>query len=159
MAPLIFITGASSGIGQALAWRFYQAGYTLALVARRTEDTAAWAQRQGLDAARYRVYGADVSVVDAIIAAGHQCIAAQGVPDVVIANAGISVGVDSVLPRGSGRHGAHFRHQQSGAGSYLPPVHRSDGGSAVPARWWASAAWPVSAVCPGTALIAPARRQ
>ena len=95
MAPLIFITGASSGIGQALAWRFYQAGYSLALVARRTEETAAWAQGQGLDAARYRVYGADVSVMDDIIAAGQQCIAVQGVPDVVIANAGISVGVDS----------------------------------------------------------------
>lgn len=95
MAPLIFITGASSGIGQALAWRFYQAGYSLALVARRTEETAAWAQRQGLAAGRYRVYGADVSVMDSIIAAGQQCIAAQGLPDVVIANAGISVGVDS----------------------------------------------------------------
>lgn len=95
MAPLIFITGASSGIGQALAWRFYTAGYSLALVARRTEETAAWAQSQGLDPERFRVYGADVSVMDNIIAAGQQCIAAQGVPDVVIANAGISVGVDS----------------------------------------------------------------
>lgn len=95
MTPLVFITGASSGIGQALAWRFYQAGYSLALVARRTDETNAWALGKGLDAARYRVYGADVSVMDSIIAAGQQCIAGQGVPDVVIANAGISVGVDS----------------------------------------------------------------
>ena len=36
MSRLVFITGASSGIGQALALRFYQAGYRLALVARRT---------------------------------------------------------------------------------------------------------------------------
>ncbi len=34
--PLVFITGASSGIGQALAASFYDAGYRLALVARRT---------------------------------------------------------------------------------------------------------------------------
>ena len=34
-APLLYITGASSGIGQALAARFAQAGYRLALVARR----------------------------------------------------------------------------------------------------------------------------
>ena len=31
-SPLVFITGASSGIGQALAARFYDAGYRLALV-------------------------------------------------------------------------------------------------------------------------------
>ena len=95
MAPLVFITGASSGIGQALARRFYHAGYSLALVARRTEEMAAWAQSQGLDANRFRIYSADVSVMDSIIAAGVACIAAQGLPDVVIANAGISVGVDS----------------------------------------------------------------
>jgi short-subunit dehydrogenase len=92
---LVFITGASSGIGQALAWRFYQAGYSLALVARRTDETAAWAQYLGLDESRYQVYGADVSIMDSIIAAGQQCVATQGLPDVVIANAGISVGVDS----------------------------------------------------------------
>lgn len=95
MAHLIFITGASSGIGQALAWRYYQAGYTLALVARRTEEIQAWAQSQALDAARYRVYGADVSDIDSIVAAGQACLAELGVPDVVIANAGISVGMDT----------------------------------------------------------------
>lgn len=95
MASLIFITGASSGIGQALAWRYYRAGYTLALVARRTEEIEAWAQSQALDAGRYRVYRADVSDIDAIVAAGQACLAELGVPDVVIANAGISVGMDT----------------------------------------------------------------
>jgi short-subunit dehydrogenase len=95
MAALIFITGASSGIGQALAWRYYRAGYTLALVARRIEEIEAWAQRQALDAARYRVYRADVSDIDSIVAAGQACLAELGVPDVVIANAGISVGMDT----------------------------------------------------------------
>jgi short-subunit dehydrogenase len=94
-APLVFITGASSGIGQALAARFAQAGYRLALVARRTEDMQAWAQAQGLDGARCQVYGADVADTDRIVAAGQACLAAQGVPDVVIANAGISVGMDT----------------------------------------------------------------
>lgn len=95
MAPLVFITGASSGIGQALAWRFYEAGYRLALVARRTAETAAWAESKGLDAARYQIHSADVSVPDSIVAAGQACIAAQGLPDVVIANAGISIGMDT----------------------------------------------------------------
>lgn len=95
MAPLIFITGASSGIGQALAWRYYQAGYTLALVARRMEEIQAWAQSQALDATRYRIYRADVSDIESIVAAGQACLAELGLPDVVIANAGISVGMDT----------------------------------------------------------------
>ncbi|MBK6386642.1 MAG: SDR family oxidoreductase [Rhodoferax sp.] len=95
MGKLVFITGASSGIGQALAWRFYQAGYSLALVARRTEETLAWAQSMNIQSDRYKIYSADVSVVDSIVAAGQACLAQQGLPDVVIASAGISVGVDT----------------------------------------------------------------
>lgn len=93
--PLAFITGASSGIGQALAARYAQAGWRLALVARRTADMQAWADAQGLGTDRCRVYGADVAEVDSIVAAGQACLATQGLPDVVIANAGISVGMDT----------------------------------------------------------------
>ena len=92
---LAYITGASSGIGQALALRFHQAGYRLALVARRTEAVVEWAQAQRIDPSRYAVYAADVRDVPAITAAGRACTAAQGLPDVVIANAGISVGIDT----------------------------------------------------------------
>ncbi len=94
-APLVFITGASSGIGQALAASFFDAGYRLALVARRTAEIEAWAVARGLDPSRYRIYGADVAQADSIVAAGQACIAQQGLPDVVIANAGISVGIDT----------------------------------------------------------------
>jgi len=94
-APLVFITGASSGIGQALAARYAAAGWRLALVARRTAELQAWADAQGLAADRVTVYGADVAVVDSIGKAGQDCIARQGLPDVVIANAGISVGMDT----------------------------------------------------------------
>lgn len=95
MAPLVFITGASSGIGQALAQRYYQAGYRLALVARRTQEMEIWAETHSLDPQRYRIYGADVAVTDSIVAAGQACLLQQGVPDVVVANAGISIGMDS----------------------------------------------------------------
>lgn len=97
MSPLVFITGASSGIGQALAWRFHQAGYRLALVARRTSEMKSWADAQGLSADSYQIYSADVSDTSSITAAGHDCISRQGVPDVVIANAGISVGMDTAV--------------------------------------------------------------
>jgi short-subunit dehydrogenase len=95
MSRLVFITGASSGIGQALARRYYDAGYRLALSARRTGEVEAWASANGISASRFQVYGADVSSVDSIVAAGQACIAAQGLPDVVIANAGISMGMDT----------------------------------------------------------------
>jgi short-subunit dehydrogenase len=93
--PLVFITGASSGIGQALAGRFYEAGYDLALVARRTGEIETWVAARGIAAERHAVYGADVAQIDAIVAVGARCIAERGLPDVVIANAGISVGIDT----------------------------------------------------------------
>ncbi|MGZ8259098.1 MAG: SDR family oxidoreductase [Caldimonas sp.] len=93
--PLAYITGASSGIGQALATRFHRAGWRLALVARRADEVARWAGEQGFDASTCAVRGADVRDVAAITAAGRECIAAQGLPDVVVANAGISVGFDT----------------------------------------------------------------
>ena len=95
--PLVFITGASSGIGQALAHRYHQAGFRLALVARRTSEVKTWAGAQGISPDSYEIYSADVSVTDSIVAAGRDCIARQGMPDVVIANAGISVGMDTAV--------------------------------------------------------------
>lgn len=97
LPKLVFITGASSGLGQALAWRYYQAGYTLALVARRVSDLQSWVDAQGIRADRCHIYSADVAISDSIIAAGKACLLEQGVPDVVIANAGISVGMDSAV--------------------------------------------------------------
>ena len=96
-APLVFITGASSGIGQALAARFHQGGFRLALVARRAAELQTWARAQGFDAARVAVYAADVRDIARITGAGRACIAAQGLPDVVIANAGISIGIDTAV--------------------------------------------------------------
>lgn len=95
--PLVFITGASSGIGQAMALRFYQAGYRLALAARRTSEVKTWADAQGISASSYEIYSADVADIDSIVAAGQECLVRQGLPDVVIANAGISVGMDTAV--------------------------------------------------------------
>jgi len=97
MTQLVFITGASSGIGQALALRFYRAGFSLALVARRSEVMQDWILAQGIEPARVRLYNADVANVASIVAAGQKCMLSQGLPDVVIANAGISVGMDTAV--------------------------------------------------------------
>lgn len=91
----MFITGASSGIGQALALRHARAGWRLALVARRTAALQDWLAAQGLGPAVAQVYAADVCDLAQIAAAAADCLARQGLPDVVVANAGISLGVDT----------------------------------------------------------------
>ncbi len=93
-SPLVFITGASSGIGQALAARFLRAGYRLALVARRVEPIEQWLKTQP-NRTECVAYAADVRDLRALQAVAHACLKRQGVPDVAIGNAGISVGMDS----------------------------------------------------------------
>lgn len=93
--PLVFITGASSGIGQALALHCFQAGYRLALVARRTRLMQDWLTEQGIGTQRAQVFAADVAQSASILQAAKDCIAQMGLPDLVIANAGISIGIDT----------------------------------------------------------------
>jgi short-subunit dehydrogenase len=100
-APLVFITGASSGIGEALARHYVQRGWRVALVARRDAPLQALVDELRLTsrvaASQTHVLGiaADVQDVDAMVAAASHCIKTLGLPDVVIANAGISVGMDT----------------------------------------------------------------
>jgi short-subunit dehydrogenase len=88
-AARVFITGASSGIGRALAQTYIRQGATLGLVARR---------RELLDpiAASYPgqvfAYAADVRDAQALLSAGRDFMARVGCPDIVIANAGVSAG-------------------------------------------------------------------
>jgi len=96
-APLVFITGASSGIGRALAARFAMAGWRLALSARRGSELDAWIHEEGWDASRAQAFAADVSEPGSIIAAAQACISNMGVPDMVIACAGISQGMDTAF--------------------------------------------------------------
>lgn len=67
----------------------------MALVARREAEMRAWVAEQRWSDESWQIYAADVARIDSIVAAGHACLSAQGVPDVVIANAGISVGMDT----------------------------------------------------------------
>ncbi|MDD2925487.1 SDR family oxidoreductase [Rhodoferax sp.] len=95
MQKLVLITGASSGIGQALAWHFARQGYRLALVARRIDAVKSWLIPLGISSDSYQIYSVDVSDLESMHLLAQDCMARQGVPDVVIANAGISIGVDS----------------------------------------------------------------
>jgi short-subunit dehydrogenase len=85
----IFITGASAGIGAALARHYATEHSVLGLAARRGDKLQALAaQLPGTCAA----YPLDVSDTAALEAAAMDFIARFGVPDLVIANAGVSVG-------------------------------------------------------------------
>jgi short-subunit dehydrogenase len=88
-APRIFLTGASSGIGAALARHYAAQGATLGLAAR-SED-----KLQAVAAAlpgEHSIHVVDVTDAKAMAAAAKDFIARAGVPDIVIANAGVSIG-------------------------------------------------------------------
>ncbi len=81
----VVITGASSGIGEALARHYADPGGVLGLIARRP------AAPQGLAGTVVR-YELDVTDVAALERAAADFIARFGAPDLVIANAGIGKG-------------------------------------------------------------------
>ena len=85
----VFLTGASSGLGEALARHYARAGAVLGLVARRRDRLDALAASLATPVMRF---DCDVRDASAMRAAGAAFIAAHGVPDIVIANAGISHG-------------------------------------------------------------------
>jgi len=85
----VFITGASSGIGEALAVYYAAQGARLGLVARRNEFLEALNQRLG---GQHACYTLDVSDAPALHAAAADFLARFGAPDIIIANAGVSAG-------------------------------------------------------------------
>ncbi len=85
----VFITGASSGLGEALARLYAAQGHTLGLVARRADRLKILVN--SLPGSHY-VYVLDVCDRDALHAAARDYIRHVGHVDVVIASAGISAG-------------------------------------------------------------------
>jgi short-subunit dehydrogenase len=85
----VVITGASSGIGAALARHYAQSGAVLGLIARRSIELENLAAQF---AAPVRIYPVDVRDTSALQAAAADFIAHHGSPDIVIGNAGISFG-------------------------------------------------------------------
>ncbi len=85
----IFITGASSGIGESLARHYASQGCQLGLVARRAD----WLEKVAASITpRPEIFVCDVRDAPGLKAAAEQFIGKHGLPDVVIANAGVSRG-------------------------------------------------------------------
>jgi short-subunit dehydrogenase len=89
-SPLrVFITGASSGIGAALAREYAARGATLGLLGRRRDALQALAASLP---GRHHIYAVDVTHHPALADAAADFIAREHGADVVIASAGISHG-------------------------------------------------------------------
>jgi NAD(P)-dependent dehydrogenase (short-subunit alcohol dehydrogenase family) len=85
----VFITGASSGIGEALAVYYAAQGATLGLVARRAEFLQGLNERLG---GGHACYPLDVTDAAALHDAAGDFMRRFGAPHIVIANAGVSAG-------------------------------------------------------------------
>ena len=90
MSPLnVFITGASSGIGQALAQYYAKEGAIIGLAARRADLLNKLQKSLPSESVSYPL---DVRDADALEKAAQDFVARFGAPDIVIANAGVSAG-------------------------------------------------------------------
>jgi len=94
-APRIFITGASSGIGAALARDYAAQGATLGLLGRRREALEALAASLP---GTHHIYSVDVTDHAALAGAAADFIARAGGADIVIAASGISHGTLTERP-------------------------------------------------------------
>jgi hypothetical protein len=100
VARSIFITGASSGLGEAIAAEFARRGYAIAIAARRVERIEALAARlQELGAAAVLPLALDVTDIASIDAALERAAREFGRLDIVVANAGVGFS----LPVGRGK--------------------------------------------------------
>ena len=86
---VVWITGASSGIGEALAYEFAKQGASLILSARRNNELER-VRAQCTDPARVQNLSLDVADLDSIPRKTEQARALFGQIDVLINNAGIS---------------------------------------------------------------------
>ncbi len=87
----VFITGASSGLGEALAREYASRGARLGLLARRSDKLQALVASLP-NPALHLCYAVDVNDHAALAAAAEDFITRTGGADVVIANAGVSFG-------------------------------------------------------------------
>ena len=148
----VLITGAGSGLGQALAHRFAAAGAQVACVdiqAERTEATLAALKGSG-----HAAFVADVGDDASMQALADAVLAGWGAPDVLINNAGIASGGDVLeAPISEWRHlwEVNVLSVVRGSKLFLPAMLKRGSGHVVSTASFAGLAgapiWPrVSAV-------------
>jgi uncharacterized protein len=88
-AKLVLITGASSGIGEALAKRYGRAGAHVLLLARNSGRLAAVADAVKRDGGTATAYAIDLADAEAIEVTSATIAREIGTPDILINNAGV----------------------------------------------------------------------
>jgi len=86
MAKTIFITGTSTGLGRLTALHFAKNGWNVAATMRNPEKETAFAAFPNI-----KVFKLDVTQMDSVVSAVEDAIAAFGVVDVIVNNAGIGM--------------------------------------------------------------------
>ena len=130
----VFITGASSGIGEALARQYGRTGYELGLLARRADLLQSIAEDLRGRGALVHVYVADVTDAQAARNAVQDFVARSGGADRVIANAGM--GIRDSLSDGDSESVARLMHVNvigvtNVIVPFLPVLLRQDSGTLV----------------------------
>lgn len=154
----IFLTGASSGIGEALAREFASKGATLGLVARNPEKLEAFVKTLP-HPERHFTYACDVCDREKIIQAARQFDKDCGGADIVIANAGISVGVKTQYYEDLEQFEKVFQTNVIGMANTFHPFPGRRWLKREEERWSALAVLPEFAAFPAAKPIAPVNQR
>ena len=87
---IVWITGASSGIGESFAKAYYREGAKLILSSRRTEELERVKKDLGADDERIKILKLDLALAHELPAKANEAISLFGTIDVLINNGGIS---------------------------------------------------------------------
>ena len=98
MGEVAIVTGASSGIGRALAVELAREGYRVGLIARRADRLDALAAQIRDEGGRAECVPAGVTGRDEIQGAIADLEERLGPVDLLVANAGIALGTDALVP-------------------------------------------------------------
>ena len=107
------VTGASSGIGRALALELARLGYRVGLIARRKDVLEEVARQIAAHGGTARAAAADVGDRQALQAAVRELESALGPTEVMVANAGLRR-TDASRPHQHRRRGGHVPREPAG---------------------------------------------
>ena len=82
------VTGAGSGVGQAVALLLVKQGWRVAIVGRRAEALQETVERAGAERDRLFVFACDIGKSDAVVALGREVLAKFGTVEAVVNAAG-----------------------------------------------------------------------